>query len=113
MKGKIIFTAISVTILLSSNVFGQGRVVTNNNYDFIKTEERTFKNNRCSRGYTKLKKILKDEAKSYCVREHNSGSALRRVLAVKNWKKIKCTKNKSRHSRTTVTVKGTYKALCN
>lgn len=106
MQGKLLFAIASATILLSGIALAEGRVSTSE-WDFELTAEKTFKKNRCSRGYSKLKKILKNEAKDYCARQGSFGK-----FKSKWWKKIDCVKHRDTGKKTTVTVKGSYRALC-
>jgi len=108
MKRKLFFTITSVTILFSSIALGDGHIYSE--WDFALTASATHENNRCSRGYSKLKKTLKEEAKNYCAREH--GSHGMKMFKAKSWQKISCTKKKHRGEKTTVHVKGTYRAVC-
>jgi uncharacterized protein with ParB-like and HNH nuclease domain len=107
---KIIILSMLLVGLTSYTFATRGHTVVDGNYSFDKTTEKTYTYNRCSKGYKKLKKLLKSEAKTYCASQGNYGM---KMLAMKKWDKISCTKIKRKHHKTKVTIKGRFRAMCN
>ena len=97
-------------MLLSSFSIADGHYVIDGNYDYDRTATRTYAKKQCWQGYKHLKKILKDDAKQYCVSQGSHGTKL---LIMKKWNKLSCIKNRERGRRTTVTVKARFRSLCN
>ena len=95
---KTLFSLLTLTLLIS----------TTSARDY--TETKTYTKNTCPAGYHALKVYLKDKAKRTCVKEQGSHGLM--ILKHKKWTKISCTKNKKKHEKTTVTVKGTFSATC-
>ena len=106
---KLILTAVALFGFLVAPLSADGYVVINGNYDYDKTETKTYKTNYCVRGYHALKKYLKDDAKQMCARRGHYGV---KMLVMKKFTKISCTKIKRRHHRTKVRVKGRFRAMC-
>ena len=106
---KRLFLATIFILYSCGTTMADGRIVVDGNYDYDQTQERTYANNACWKGYSKLKKMLKNDARQYCATQGSTGM---RLLVMKKWSKIRCRKNRERRRRTTVTVKGRFRALC-
>jgi len=98
-----------LTIQLFSR-WGEGTYVVYENADYDKTVTKTYSNNRCARGYHKLKKYLKNDAKEFCAREFGTHGV--KMFFSKKFTKIECIKIKRQGHKTKVKVTGKFKAMC-
>jgi len=110
MKIVNLLKILGVFLVMHTLTYADACFVIDNNYHYDRTLEQTYRNNRCSRGYHKLKKLLKKEAKDLCTHEYGSHGL--RLFCMKKWTKYSCIKNRRSGHRTTVTVTGRFYAQC-